>query len=351
MSSQPVVEIQAVSFAHGGRRIFQSLDLEIGKVNQGSVTAIVGASGVGKSTFLRLIAGLEQPATGRIAVAARKSGNGISFLSQEPVIFDHLCARENALYLEIGRGLQNHERFKYLAAALRLESVLALGGPVTRLSGGERQRLAIMRSMLIEPDLLLLDEPCAGLDPTLRGGVIDGLQRAIGSSNTTVLYVTHHLDEIALASDRVMFFERPKHTEDAVNVICLSTPEFLIAPPTLDAARFALFPRCNLLHGCFKDNCFEVANTGIQYKASIAFAPGAIKLNADEKSTSTAFKLHSRGAHLWTEIGGESITVVAKKSGDNVIRSALMLQPGVFVYDALGRYSHTLTGPLNLISV
>jgi len=177
------------------------------------VTAVFGASGSGKSTLLRAIAGFERPVSGRI-----EFGGGVWFdhdagidlpahqrpvgsLFQDARLFDHLDVRRN---LEFG------ERFRgRVARPERDEVVETLGlGPlferrVDSLSGGERQRVALGRTLLSSPSLLLLDEPLSGLDRDRKAEILPYLRSVIRRFRMPTLFVSHDLDEVAQLSERV----------------------------------------------------------------------------------------------------------------------------------------------------
>lgn len=348
----PVVLFDNVTFRRGERLLFDRFNIPLGTLQSGSVTAIVGASGVGKSTLLRLISKLLAPTSGNIRIAPPDAE--VSFLSQEPVIFEHLSAHDNALYLLQARRQKVDGDFGKLVSHLGLEKILkdkAL--PVSSLSGGERQRLAILRALSIKPKILLLDEPCVGLDPALRTSVVEGLVRAIRDSAVTVLYVTHHIDEIALASDRVLFIEAQSAADSGKNRsvgVCSLTPteSFLAKPPTLAAAKFAMFPRCNVIRGKKTGpNTFVLTEADEPDREAIAFLPTQACLPSLPQGN---LRVHSiRGAHAWVEIQGDLIAVAITGKQDIPNKSVLQILPGAILYDNDLRISGVLQNPLNLM--
>lgn len=345
--TKPVIQFDGVTFHRGKRRLFEGLSLDLGDSTRGSVTALVGISGIGKSTFLRMVARLEKPTSGRIEVTGDAAS--ISFLSQEPVIFEHLSAQDNALYLLQARRQALGPRFARLVSDLRLDRILNGPALVSSLSGGERQRLAILRALSTDPTILLLDEPCAGLDPALRGSVIDGLQRAIAHSSATVLYVTHHIDEIALSSDRVLFFEKPREATGAVKLFLNAAEDFLDRPPTLDSAKFALFPRCNVVRGHIRGEQFAVGHPGDANCESIAFLPTQAQLVAASNSLTMPWAATRRGGNVWLELHGESITVSSPGDENAFWQPTIRILPGALVYDVAGLFQRVLDNPLHLI--
>jgi molybdate transport system ATP-binding protein len=178
-----------------------SLEAEFSLQNRWTV--VFGPSGAGKSTLLRIIAGLVKPDSGRISLSARTvldiaSGvsvpagrRSIGLVTQQPALFPHLSVREN-----VGFGirhLRRDHRAERVAEMLRLLGAEALADqPTPQLSGGERQRVAMARALAPAPQLLLLDEPLAGLDDASAHDILSRLL----SLDMRVLYVSHDLAEI-----------------------------------------------------------------------------------------------------------------------------------------------------------
>ncbi|HEY0759203.1 MAG TPA: ATP-binding cassette domain-containing protein [Acidisarcina sp.] len=167
-------------------------------------TVLFGASGAGKSSLLRIIAGLLRPSGGRLLLGARELTNSatrtfvppgqreIGFLTQEASLFPHLDVRAN-----VGFGLRalpRDRRLAHVEQMLKLLHIeqLAARKPAT-LSGGERQRVALARALAPRPKLLLLDEPFAGLDAALKEAILEDLQPWL--ADIPVLYVSHELAE------------------------------------------------------------------------------------------------------------------------------------------------------------
>ena len=187
------------------------------------VTAVFGPSGAGKSTLLDLVAGLERPATGRIAldgevlvdtatrawVAPHRRRLGYVF--QNGRLFPHLSVRENLRY-----G-QRFARVRTRAAdEARVVEMLGIGGLLDRrpatLSGGEKQRVAIGRALLSAPRLLLLDEPMASLDAARQSEILPWLERLRDEAAVPIVYVSHSLSEVARLADNVVLLEHGRVT-------------------------------------------------------------------------------------------------------------------------------------------
>jgi sulfonate transport system ATP-binding protein len=173
-------------------------------VPRGEITALVGPSGCGKSTLLRIIAGLDRNYSGRCAVLgepARLHSGHVGFIFQEPRLLPWLTVADNVGF-EAGRHGGRHPRVRELLAAIGLAE-FADAWP-KQLSGGMAQRAAIARGLFAQPELLLLDEPFSAVDAFTRMRLQDLLLRLAAHHGTTLLLVTHDIDEAVYLADRVL---------------------------------------------------------------------------------------------------------------------------------------------------
>jgi molybdate transport system ATP-binding protein len=197
--------------------------LEVNATLSGRVTAIFGASGAGKTSLLETIAGLRRPSTGVVRLGASTltdaaartfvppERRAVGYVPQEGALFPHLSARRNLLYgFDPRRPRPAALAFDHVAAVLELSPLLdrAIG----TLSGGERQRVALGRALLAAPQLLLLDEPLAGLDAPLRDRLLPYLARVRDEFAVPMLYVTHSPDEVMALCDDVLVLARGRVT-------------------------------------------------------------------------------------------------------------------------------------------
>ncbi len=192
------------------------LDVSI-EVSPG-ITILFGASGAGKSTLLDCVAGLARPDEGRIAAGGEvlfDSARGINvpapkrraaYVFQTLALFPHLSAEENVSY-----GLMDspeEERQKRVEAILKAFRVEKLRKQKPgEISGGEKQRIALARSLVTEPRVLLLDEPLTGLDAELKAAIVDDLRAWNAAKRTPILYVTHSREEVDALGERVIALE------------------------------------------------------------------------------------------------------------------------------------------------
>jgi NitT/TauT family transport system ATP-binding protein len=194
----------AVQFPGAERPVMANVGLQIAR---GEFAAIVGASGAGKSTLLRIIAGLLPPSSGTIERHFNPSPGRrpIAVVFQEARLMPWRAVDANvALGLE-GLGLSAAERATRIKDALTLVGLNDLSARWShQLSGGQRQRVGIARALAVMPDLLLMDEPFASLDAVTRHGLQDELLRIWRATGTTIVFVTHDIEEAAYLADRVL---------------------------------------------------------------------------------------------------------------------------------------------------
>ncbi len=176
----------------------------------GERLAVLGPNGAGKTTLLRLLAGLDSPAAGRVEIDGESIADAdvdvrrrIGYATQRPGLLSTSVIRNVELPLR-WRGLDAESRREAARAALERLNVARLADrKAVSLSGGEAQRVSLARALAIEPGLLLLDEPAAGLDAEVRRAFFDDLERALSDRTTTVVHVSHRAEEAIRLADRV----------------------------------------------------------------------------------------------------------------------------------------------------
>jgi osmoprotectant transport system ATP-binding protein len=211
VTAAPIVRVVGASKTFGGVPALHATTLD---VPAGETTVLIGPSGSGKSTLLRLIIGLVHPDAGQVHFADLELGpttvqairRRIGYVVQEGGLFPHLTARDNVALLARHLGWPRariDDRLTELGALARLAPELLDRYPA-QLSGGQRQRVGIMRALMLDPDLLVLDEPLGALDPLVRAELQDDLQAAFRTLGKSVVMVTHDLDEAAFFGQRLV---------------------------------------------------------------------------------------------------------------------------------------------------
>lgn len=208
MAEVSIEQVTKVFQASGGS--IAALDGVTLKIPHGEFLALLGPSGCGKTTLLRSIAGLEEPTTGRIAIAGNDQGNippgerNVAMVFQNLALYPHMTARQN---LEFGLKLRGLPPSEIESRVNQTASLLGIMDCLSRrpaeLSGGQRQRVAIGRAIVRRPDVLLLDEPFANLDAPLRRELRREIQRLHRELNLTIILVTHDQAEALALGQRV----------------------------------------------------------------------------------------------------------------------------------------------------
>jgi iron(III) transport system ATP-binding protein len=207
------IVLRAIEKRFGDFYAIRGLDLEVAS---GELMTVLGPSGCGKTTMLRMIAGLELPTSGRIELAGHVLNDttariavppeqrGMGMVFQSYAVWPHMTVAENVDYPLRIRKIARHEREERLA---RVMALVHLAGQERKyphqLSGGQQQRVALARGLIMEPTVMLLDEPLSNLDAKLRRGMrreVRDIQRSLGM---TTLYVTHDREEAEEISDRM----------------------------------------------------------------------------------------------------------------------------------------------------
>lgn len=222
------LNLDNVSAHYGSTQVLKDLSLHVG---EGELVSLLGASGCGKTTTLRLVAGFLQPSGGTIRLGDRDltklpaHNRDIGLVFQTYALFPHLSVIDNVAFGLKQRGMGTEARRK---KALEMIDRVGLTGFGDRypanLSGGQRQRVALARALVIEPPLLMFDEPLSNLDAKLRVDMRVEIRRMQRAGGTTALYVTHDQEEAFSISDRVAIM-------NAGQIMQLDAPEVLYSKP------------------------------------------------------------------------------------------------------------------------
>jgi sulfate transport system ATP-binding protein len=206
------IRVESVGKRFGDYVALENVTLD---VPAGSLTALLGPSGGGKSTLLRVIAGLEDPDDGRVLISgedatekpARK--RGVGFVFQHYAAFKHMTVRKNVAF---GLSIRKRPKEEIHARVDELLELVHLEGFADRypaqLSGGQRQRMALARALAVEPKVLLLDEPFGALDATVRKELRAWLRRLHDEVNVTTVFVTHDQEEAMEVAEQIVVLNK-----------------------------------------------------------------------------------------------------------------------------------------------
>lgn len=242
-----VVVLRNIRKRYGKQCVIDDLNLE---VENGEFVTLLGPSGCGKTTILRMIAGLEVIDEGELLIGGKRYNSipaqkrPIAMVFQSYALFPHMTVRDNILFgLKIQRASAEvmREKLDWVLSMLGLEKLEARYPK--QISGGQKQRVALARALVLDPDVLLLDEPLSNLDAALREMAMEELKRIHRQVGKTVIYVTHNQVEAMTMSGRIAVLNTGKLEQ-------YDTPRTVYdMPSTVFAARFIGSPAMNLLNG------------------------------------------------------------------------------------------------------
>lgn len=234
--SAGALALNGVTRRFGEHIAVDNISLEIAA---GELLALIGASGSGKTTTLRIVAGYENPDSGKVMLDDRditdlppqKRGFGMVF--QHYALFPHMSVENNVAFGLEARGVAKATRLTRARAALDSVGLGSAGKRgIQSLSGGEQQRVALARALVIEPQILLLDEPLSNLDPTLRQTTRDELRAMLHRVGVSALFVTHDQEDAFAIADRIAVIRKGK-------LLQVGAPEELYdRPASLGVASF-----------------------------------------------------------------------------------------------------------------
>ena len=306
MSDAKYLSLQNLSLAYGNSIAVKDLNLDIRK---GELLALLGPSGCGKTTTMRAIAGLMPVAGGRIdldgaditRVSANKRAVGLVF--QSYALFPHLTVYENVAFGLKLKGMKGSALDEKVASGLKSVGLSAFASrKPAELSGGQQQRVALARSMVMDPKVLLLDEPLSNLDARLRLEMRTELQRVQKATGVTMIFVTHDQVEALALADRIVVMK-----SGAIEQI--GTPEEIYnAPVSSFVADFVGFENIFRLEGSLlkTDNGSIPLSGQVPSTAGLAWRPRMVTLGSgpfEATVRGTSFAGNSREYLLDTPLG------------------------------------------------
>src|SRR5437763_1178654 len=308
-ASMAEVEIRAVSKAFKGTPAISDLSL---KVEDGEFVALLGPTGAGKTTTLRLVAGLEAPDSGSVRINGRDvtgdapADRDVAFVFQQYSLYPHLTVFENmafALRAPIRRVPEAEIRTKVEEVARLLHIESKLQNKATQLSGGQMQRVAIGRALVRSPSIYLMDEPLSSLDAKLRSELRLELKRIQGDLGATILYVTHDQTEAMTMATRIGVIDRG-------HLVQVGSPrEIYENPRNLYVASRLGQPAINLVPArLFKDAGLPLATQTVGLRTEhLAVARGG----AGTRAKVTRIEHLGDQSHLHLELAGQHLVTLA----------------------------------------
>lgn len=196
-----VIRIEGVHFAYEGKPVLEDISFS---VNAGEAVVLLGPSGVGKSTILKLMSGLIEPSRGDVELASTNSGVGTRLVFQEPRLFPWMSVRKNLYFALRAAKVSPDEWDERIGLLMEQVGLMKeLDARISSLSVGMAQRVALVRSLVCQPSVLLLDEPFSALDPKRRKQLQQDLLKLVGFTGVSVVMVTHDIQEALDIGDQI----------------------------------------------------------------------------------------------------------------------------------------------------
>lgn len=213
------LELRDITYSYGDTLAVDRVSLSVG---EGEFVSILGPSGCGKTTLLRILAGLSRPMSGTVVLDNRDitklppEKRALGMVFQDLALFPHLSVLDNVTFSLSVAGVTRTEQIERASRSLHMVGLAGYENrAIGQLSGGQRQRVALARSLVSEPEVLLLDEPLGALDAGIRRDMQLELKELQRRLNITFVFVTHDQDEAMSMSDRIVLMDRGRVVQDA----------------------------------------------------------------------------------------------------------------------------------------
>ncbi|PXX12212.1 ABC transporter ATP-binding protein [Mycolicibacterium moriokaense] len=313
-----ILEVKGLAKSFRAHPVLHDIDLIL---QPGTTTAVVGASGCGKTTLLRLIAGFETPDAGTIVLAGRQVASpesavaphrrGVGYVAQDGALFPHLTVGQNIAY-----GLRGNARSGVDASVGELLETVSLDASFAsrrphQLSGGQQQRVALARALARHPVLMLLDEPFSALDTGLRASTRKAVAGVLADKGVTTLLVTHDQEEALSIADQVAVMRDGRFTQ-------VGSPGQVYRQPT-DRFTAEFLGDCISLPCTVASGVADCALGRVSVQASAADGPGTVVLRPEQlvaTVVSDSEQLDGVGTVIATEFLGHDVLLTIDPDGD-----------------------------------
>ena len=214
MESDVVVSVCHISKNFDRLNVLKDVSLDLKK---GEITCILGGSGCGKTTLLKIIAGLEKATAGEIITKLQLPGKAVGYMSQEDSLLPWKTAEQNVSFAMELIGVKDHKQAMKMLNAVKLARFFRFYP--SQLSGGQRQRVSLARMLAVSPQLLLLDEPLSALDLVVKNDLVKVIQKYVKEKNAAALMITHSVEEALSIADRILILSsRPASIVSRIEV-------------------------------------------------------------------------------------------------------------------------------------
>jgi iron(III) transport system ATP-binding protein len=317
--TRAILDLRGLAKSFGGNTVLHDIDLAL---EPGSTTAVVGASGCGKTTLLRLIAGFETPDAGTITIAGRQVASpsssvaphrrGVGYVAQDGALFPHLTVGQNIAYGLRGlvRGAHARARAAELLETVSLDASFAARRP-HQLSGGQQQRVALARALARQPVLMLLDEPFSALDTGLRASTRKAVAGLLSSAGVTTLLVTHDQEEALSIADQVAVMRDGRFTQ-------VGSPQHVYHQPA-DRFTAEFLGDCISMPCTVRSGIADCALGRIPLQGTAPDGPATLLLRPEQlvaTAVSDSEHLDGVGTVLGTEFLGHDVLLTIDPAGD-----------------------------------
>ncbi len=310
------VRFDRIAKSFGPVRVLEELALDVAP---GEFLVLLGASGSGKTTALRILAGLETASSGRILIGERDvtevlpKYRDVSMVFQSYALYPHKTVAENIGFpLKVRKVPKDQQDTAIREAAAQVQIDQLLDRYPRQLSGGQRQRVALARAMVRRPSVFLMDEPLSNLDAKLRGHMRAELKHMQSELGTTTIYVTHDQIEAMTLAHRVAILEKGVLQQ-------LDTPAKIYNDPAnLFVAQFIGSPPMNVVHGALEGGRFQTRGGSVEVPVSGRIAKAILGARPEDCAVVAPEKGHLRAAIYAVELIGDH-TLVTVEAGQDML--------------------------------